>query len=87
MRAYVLEIYEDQSRTLRWRLKTRGRVVADSAEGYSTMQSLLSTLDRLSALLLRQERYRVMIRSLGLRTRVNASILGRKLSVPMAGGR
>jgi uncharacterized protein YegP (UPF0339 family) len=82
MRAYVLEIYEDQSQQLRWSLKTRGRVVADSGEAYKTMKAFLDTLDTMCALLLRREGYRI-VASPELRNRLNASILRRKLSVPM----
>lgn len=84
MRAYVLEIYEDKSQPpqLRWSLKTRGRVVADSGEAYKTMKAFLDTLDTMSALLLRREGYRIVAPP-NLRGRLNASILRRKLSVPM----
>ena len=51
MRRSHVETYEDASANFRWRLvASNGRIIADSAEGYTTLAALRKALRRMTAL-------------------------------------
>lgn len=45
---YVMQVYRDKAGEWRWRLEYRGKIIADSAEGYTRRSSAFRAATRVA---------------------------------------